>query len=165
MPASYQPGPQAEFADWARSFSGQISATPVAFGLSAETASQYATTLQRFLDLMALGNDGSTRTPKVVAEKQAAERTLRNATNSVVRQVQAFPPLTDGQRRALGITVPSPRTPIGPPAEVPNLIVDAVAGRRGRGPTARRGGAGGASPRAARAPTSTRSSATPRRPS
>ncbi len=130
MAKSFLPSRESEFVTWVENFGGLIAAQPAEYGLTAQQAEEYGVTSSRFLELYAAASGAATRTPQVITDKLDQSRRLVNATRMLVRLIQAWPQITDGKRRALGITVPGERTPIGPPAEVPVLEVVAVVGRR-----------------------------------
>lgn len=120
----YLPGREADLYNWAVAFSDQLTATPLAFGISAPQAATLATKVTTFGDLIAECTNPSTRTPGKVSAKLTAKRAMVEAIRPLVRIIQAFPTLTLEQRRDLGINLrDNPGSPVHPPGEPPVVEV------------------------------------------
>ncbi len=124
MATSYLPSREADFLAWTIAFLGQLAADPAGFGLTVQTVDDYRTTQGRFAAAFAVVQDRVTRSPANLELKDEAKRTLVNATRMLVNVLQAWPQMTDGKRRALGITVRDPRpTPVPQPTARPGVAV------------------------------------------
>ena len=130
MPSGYLPSVESELVTWLNDFYNNISANPAAYGLSADQVSQFDTARTQFLAVYEATTNPATRTPEKVELKRILKHTLLNAVRGLVNVLQAWPQMTDDKRRALGITVRAPASPVGPPRGVPGLGVAGVVGHR-----------------------------------
>ena len=115
--------------DFTGHFGRSILAAPAEYGLTADQATQYQTTRDRFVQLHELCQSRVTRSPANIFAKNEQKKTLVNATRMLVDVVQAWPPMTNDKRAVLGITVRdrTPR-PVPRPTERPRIAVTGVSG-------------------------------------
>lgn len=127
---NFIPGKEADLLSFTANIATKVEANPPDFGVALDTATDYKNTQTAFAAAYALTLDPSTRNSPNIATKNAAKKTLIAATRSLVKQIQAWPGITDAKREELQITIPDTEpTPIGPPAEMPVLRIAAVRGR------------------------------------
>ena len=123
--SDYLPTRLAQLRDWAVNFSTLITATPVAFGLTAGNATTISTAVNAFTAAYTLATDPSTRTSVTVA----AMRVQKTAMIAVIRQfaaiIRANPAITAAQLETLGLTVSDAEpSPIPAPSTFP--LIDVV---------------------------------------
>ena len=130
MPQTYLPARESELVTWTGEFLANIQAAPADYGLTAQDATNYATTRTNFVTAYNATQNPLTRTPPNFAAKSAAKKTLVNATRMLVDQAQAWPQMTNEKRRALKITERGKKpTPSPVPGTSPFVIVEKVDGR------------------------------------
>lgn len=130
MPATtdFLPRKEAELVVWSTTFKNLIVATPTAYGLTAAQATAYTTLHDSFVTQYNLANADGTRTPSVIVSKNQAKRFLIANARLLAGIIQRDPETTNQQRSDLGLTVPSTRSPIPPPAIAPSIDVLSVTG-------------------------------------
>lgn len=114
---------------FAAPFSAKVTATPVAFGVTAAIATVLATKYSAFSDALALAQDPLTRGGSVIQSKDTKRDDLVSYIRQVARQIQGTMTVTDQQRYDLGLTVKAPPAPVPPPSMSPGILVDDVVGR------------------------------------
>ena len=129
MPNTYLPNREADLVAWTGGFLANVALSPQDYGLTAQQATDYGTTRDRFVALYDLVRNPATRTPPNVTAKRDSKKTLIRATRMLVDVAQAWPQMTDEKRRTLGITVRDRKpTPTPVPSGSPLLE---VLGQRG----------------------------------
>ena len=130
MSKNYLPTADGPLGEYSTNFYENLLPDPQSFGLSADQVAQFNTTRLRYLDLLGKSLNEATRTGVVIEQRDLVKRTLVNSIRTLVKVIQAYPAMTDDKRRLLKITVPKPRSPIGPPTDVPGMEIDGVDGHR-----------------------------------
>ena len=124
MASNYLPAREAELVAWTGGFLSNITPAPEEYGLTAQQATDYRTTRDRFVALYDLVENPATRTPPNRTAKLDSKKILIRATRMLVDVAQAWPQMTDEKRRTLGITVRDRRpTPAPVPSGSPLLEV------------------------------------------
>lgn len=134
MPIPYFPPPrEADLVSWSANFATKISATPVAFGLTAAQATAFSALNSTWASAYTTASEHGTNSSAAIIAKNTAKQNLLNGGNGarqLVAIVRAFPTITKSQLADLGIrprdVVP---TPVPPPARAPDLSIVSVAGR------------------------------------
>lgn len=125
----YLPTREAELLTFCTSFDEQINNTPEAFGLTAAQAANYSTLFTAFAAKYQAANDGTTRTPAVIAAKNTAKEALITDTRKLAKLIQATPSVTDEQRAGLGLHIPSDeRIPVPVPSTKPVIEIKDIDG-------------------------------------
>jgi hypothetical protein len=126
----YVPHKDADLKPWVLNLSAKLTATPVAFGVTAAQATALAALVTTWVDALAVVEDPATKTRAAIAAKNAARAPLKAEARELARIINAFPSITNEQRIELGLT---PRdgtiSPINPPTECPSLRVVSAIGR------------------------------------
>ena len=114
--------------DFTGNLAAKLGADPGGFGTTAERVAEYVVTRDRWINARQVAAAEATRTAGNLALAEAARKTLVSSTRSLVRELQAWPQMTDPKRRELRITVPDrTRTPVATPTEAPGIeLVQAV---------------------------------------
>lgn len=112
MPHDYIPRNDADFRAWARQFVDYVAGHEVELGLAAAVATQLQAERTAFEGALTehVAAHQAAKAARQAKDRQRRdfERTLRQ----LARQLQASPAVDDGERAALGLTVPDPaRTP------------------------------------------------------
>lgn len=120
----YIPAPDADFNAWQINFITYASANLAGLGLVAGdltpvTSQQLAWSIQYPAHITAQAGAQSAR-----ATKDATRILFEAAIRPLVARLQASPAVSDGERAALGITIPSPGGPIGPPTTHPIIKLE-----------------------------------------
>lgn len=126
---SFLPVREAELVTWSNAFSSKISATPVAYGLTAEQATAYATLNAAFVAAYNIANSDATNSRSATLVKQAAKKAMIANARMLAGIVQKFPGITNAQRADLGLTVPAKPSPVPAPTDRPGVGLVSVAGR------------------------------------
>jgi hypothetical protein len=114
---------------WSDNFSTRISATPLAFGLSASLASAYAGYQTAYASAKAAASVPGTRSQSLVSAKNASKKILLENSRFLYQIVQNTPTVTNSQRNDLGIHVRKEEPTPGPiPDAAPALIIKSVGG-------------------------------------
>jgi hypothetical protein len=127
--ASYLPREEAKLVTWTGEFLANIQLSPAKYGLVAQQATDYATTRSRFVSAYTVVNNPITRTPPNIAAKNAAKKTLINATRMLVDVIQAWPQMTNELRRELKITERDKKPTPTPVPGTPFVKVESINGR------------------------------------
>jgi len=122
--ADYLPGPDADFQAWVNNFVTYANANLAALGLVAAdmtpvTANQ-TTWNTNFTAHIAAKNAAQA----AKQSKDEARRALASVIRPLVRRLQASPAVSDAERAALGITVPSAGGTIGAPTTAPICTIE-----------------------------------------
>lgn len=97
------------------------------FGVGKNAIVDYNTTLNEFLGSYDLASNPETRTGPLIKAKQISKQKILKATRSPVNEIQAWPQMTDDERRMLGITVRAAKPTSTPrPTIKPYLEVESV---------------------------------------
>jgi hypothetical protein len=126
MPATspYIPNRDADFADWSANFSTLISAAPATYGLVAADATTIAASNTSWQAAYTLAVNPVTRTPATVAAKDAARASAEAVFRPYAIRIRDNASVTDANKVALGLTIPSlVPTPIPPPTVAPVLAL------------------------------------------
>lgn len=129
MPRSFLPSGDAELLAWSTNFNSLINSKASGFGLTNALAQAYTAKHTAYATAFQTAFDPNTRTRPNLALKDQAKAALDLYARELVRIVQAYPELTDDQRRELKITVRKSRTPNPPPTVRPALTIVSVTGR------------------------------------
>ncbi len=125
----YLPSREAQLLTFCTSFDEQINNTPEAFGLTAEQAANYSTLFTGFAAKYQAANDGTTRTPAIIAAKNTAKEALIANTRQLANLIQATPGVTDEQKIGLGLHVrDTTPTPVPPPSTKPVITITDIDG-------------------------------------
>ena len=115
---------------WSANFNSVAGGSPTSVGLTAGQMTSYGTAHSAFAAAYAVVTDPSTKTVTSVAAKDASIKSLKLLARQYAKIVNAYPPTTNIQRLALGLT---PRaatvSPIHAPTEAPVMEVVATMGR------------------------------------
>lgn len=111
----YLPAKEADLVGWAQNFATVFAANPTSVGQTAAVATQMTTKTNSFVSAMTAWTEPATRTPIALETKRAAKSAMIDFVRPLVRQIQAFPGLTDAQRASLRITIPKIPSPPGNP--------------------------------------------------
>lgn len=129
MAQDFLPAREADLAQWTANFHALTTATPLAYGLTAPQALQFATLDDIWQAALSLALDPPTRTAPTVAAKDVAMTNIKGYARLLAAAVRGFPSITPEQLSALGLTVPSgSRTPVPPPVTYPIVSVLSTAG-------------------------------------
>jgi hypothetical protein len=129
MSRNFLPSADAQLLAWSVNFNTLIVATPTAFGLTAAQATAYTGRHDAYASAYQTAFDPNTRTGPAIEAKDLAKKALDAEARELVRIVQAFPSLTDDQRRSLKITVRKSRTPTPAPSVRPGMDLISVSMR------------------------------------
>jgi hypothetical protein len=124
MSQDYLPNREADLALWTDNFAVLTTATPVAFGLTAPQALDFATANSIWQAALQTANNPSTRTAPSVAAKDVAKVNVKALARATASVVQGFPGITPEQLSDLGLTVrDTGRTPVPPPNTFPLISI------------------------------------------
>lgn len=122
--ADYLPGPDADFQAWVANFATYAAANLAALGLTAGDLTPVTGAQSAFATNFA-GHIAAKQAAMAAKQgKDEARRNLTNAIRPLVRRLQASTQVSDAEKAALGITVPSTPAPIGPPTTSPVVVVE-----------------------------------------
>jgi hypothetical protein len=122
--ADYLPGPDADYQAWVANFVTYANANLAALGLVAADMTP-VTTAQTAFNTAFTGHIAAKQA--AMAAKQSKDEgrvSLTAAIRPLVRRLQAATVVSDAERAALGITVPSTPAPIGPPTTAPLVAIE-----------------------------------------
>src|SRR5256885_14182776 len=125
---NFLPTREPELVTWIGTFKGLIIANPTTYGLVAGQATTYGTLATSYINAYNVANADATRSPSNIIGKDNAKRLVIANTRLLAGIIQKFPGTTDQMRSDLGLTVPSARTPIPPPAISPDIDILSVSG-------------------------------------
>lgn len=119
---------ESKLINFTRNFLDRLAGDPGAFDADPDRVAEYAVTRERFIRSYDVANAEPTRTRANITLKDENKRRLVSSTRALIRQLQAWPQLTDAQRRELRITVADrTKTPLPPPTAMPQIeLVQAV---------------------------------------
>lgn len=118
------PRSDAQCVDWARNFSTLISADPFRYGLTQSDAQVIAGVATPYIEAYNLVQSPQTRTPGLIARKDALRAAMVGTFRTYIRQIKANLGVDNQDKAELGIHIDDPsRTPIGAPMSAPNLII------------------------------------------
>ena len=114
--------------NFTRKLADRLVPAPLDYGTTAERVADYLTTRDRFVASYDKANAEPTRTARNIEQKDEDKKVLIRSTRRLIRELQAWPQMTDPKRRELRITVPDrTRTPVATPTEAPGIeLVQAV---------------------------------------
>jgi hypothetical protein len=116
----YLPPSDPLFATWLQNFSTLTIADPALYGLSVPDAAAVEAANDIFQAAYILATDPATRTAPTVAAKDVARASAEAVTRPYAVQVSRNASVTDANKLAVGVTVPSlVPTPIPAPVEAP----------------------------------------------
>lgn len=124
----FPPSREAELLIWAANFDQLITATPVAFGLTAAQATAFGNLRSDFVAKYATAVEPTTNSRAAVVAKNESKAALLEGARELIAIVQAFPGTTNEMRAGLGIKVRDGEpTPVPPPSVSPEIdIVSSV---------------------------------------
>ena len=114
----------AELLAWSNNFSTLISATPLAYGISAPAAASYATLNATFATAYQTALNPVTRTKITIDAKDTARAYLKLNAAALAKLVEGTLSVTNGQKLALGLPLKTPPSPIPQPSSAP--LVDFI---------------------------------------
>lgn len=127
MSTSYIPSRDADLDSWSLNFATLITATPLAYGLTAPDAVIIQASVDSWHAAYGVTVDPSTRTPSAIAAKDAARATMLATVRPYAMAINARSATTDEQRSDLGITIrKTVMTPIPAPTTAPALSVSSA---------------------------------------
>lgn len=115
MGRSFFTGTEDQLYTGSNSFSAQISATPTAFGLTADQAAAYAALNATWEAAYLAAKAPETRTKGAVAAKNSAKLALRQMASDLAKIIDGTATVTDQQKADLGLSVRGTPGPVGPP--------------------------------------------------
>jgi hypothetical protein len=125
----FLPTREAELVTWSQNFDTRITATPVAFGLTAAQATTYGGLHDAFVTAYNAATSDATNSRSARITKNDAKRALIENARLLAGIVQKFPGTTNTMRSDLGLTVKDAGpTPIPPPAMAPSILVKSGTG-------------------------------------
>jgi hypothetical protein len=122
--ADYLPGPDADFQAWVTNFVTYANANLAALGLTAADLTPITTNQTTFNTGFAAHIAAKAAAVAARENKDDARSGLTAVVRPLVRRLQASPQVSDAEKAALGITVASEPTPIGPPTTAPMTAVE-----------------------------------------
>ncbi len=124
----YIPGPDAEFDAWQQNFVAYANANLAALGLVAGDMAPITAAQTTWTAAYPAHVSAQAAAESATAAKDGARVSYVFQLRLLVKQLQASPEVDDAERAALGITVPDPGAPIGPPTSRP--VVNVECGQR-----------------------------------
>lgn len=107
-----------------------ITSQPGTYNLSVQDCQDYQTLQSNFAAKLTAATDPLTRGKRTVFLKQEAKKELVALTRKYAQQITKLVTITDDQRQALGLTIPSgERHPVPVPSSEPVVIVKKTQGR------------------------------------
>jgi hypothetical protein len=128
MAIDYIPRSDADLLAFALHYSGLITATPTAYGLTALIATTLSGKVSTYQTAYTAAVGPNTRGPAAVLAKVEARKDLVEYIRTTAKQIQGTMTVTNAQRQALGLTVASHPSPIPPPAFKPSIDIVSVSG-------------------------------------
>lgn len=123
--ATVPPAKDQDLDAWSQNFDTKITATPTAFGLVAADATAFHALATDYTTRLTTAVNPDTRTKATVANKNISKLALTAKARSLIKIINAYPPVTNGQRASLGLNPKDAGpTPIPAPATKPLLAVD-----------------------------------------
>jgi hypothetical protein len=113
---------------FAQNMSAKITAAPTSYGCTTSDATSLATATDDFVAALLLC-DPAIRNHPAVVDKSSKKKALADLIRQLALKIQGTPTVTDTQKAELGLSLPSTRTPIPPPAYPPAVDVVAINGR------------------------------------
>ena len=130
MPSPFPPARESELIELSTHIYDKVTATPEAYGLTAEEVIPFATAQEAFALAYAKMADPATKNKVTVELKNVAKKSMVSELRKVVAVAQAWPAMTNAKREELRVpTRGNEPTPIAPPTEMPTLKVQSVSGR------------------------------------
>lgn len=127
---TYIPAVLENYESFVRNLYDKLTATPTAYGVTAEQIIPFATAYEAFATAFALSEDPVTRTKPTITERNTARRLLNQQIRPLVATIQASPVMTDTKRDQLELPIRDVNpTPVPKPATAPLLTVTNVLGR------------------------------------
>ncbi|MFH0888856.1 MAG: hypothetical protein V1871_06575 [Planctomycetota bacterium] len=129
MARDFMPRVDAQFDEWLRNFSTNISAIATPLGIAPALITAVTTAFTNWQTAYVAHQTAQNAAESAAENKDAVRDAGKDAIRAVVGMIQKHPDLTDAQRETLGITVPDREpTPIPPDYVLnlapPNLILD-----------------------------------------
>ncbi len=126
----YIPPKDALFATWLANYSALLTADPGLYGLTAGDAVSVDGVNTTFQAAYTAAVDPATRTPVTVAAKDVARASAEAVARPYAVLVSRNAAVTDANKTALGVTVPSlVPSPVPPPVDAPALsLISAITG-------------------------------------
>lgn len=123
MPQSpYIPAKDADFDSWLLNFSALLTATPLAFGLTAPDAVEVAAVTTTWTTAYAAATNPATRTSPTVAAKDAARVAAEATVRPFATAISRNDAVTNANKVAIGVNLPNNApVPIPPPTTAPAL--------------------------------------------
>jgi hypothetical protein len=113
---------------FAQNMSTQVTAAPTSFGLQTSDATALSTATGDYSDALD-ACDPAIRTRAAVVLKNTKKVALKALITQLALKVQGTPTVTDAQKTEIGLSIPSTRTTVPPPAFAPAVDVVTVNGR------------------------------------
>lgn len=128
MRQSYFPSTDAGLLAWARNFLAVVGSSSD-YGISAGQLAELGALVQAYAACLVACDPGVRNKVAVIAKNQAASD-LKSFVRPLVSIMRGQVGLSDSQRVKAGLTVPSARTVVPPPADPPRVTVTSVVGHR-----------------------------------
>ena len=119
---SYIPPQDAAFEAWFLNLSTLLTATPLAYGITAPQAATVQAQYDLWNPAYVLATDPTTRTPVTVAAKTGVRNVAEATIRPICQQIARNPSITDADKIALGLNPPNTTpAPVPPPTVAPVL--------------------------------------------
>ncbi len=125
---SFLPDRDSALLAWSLNFKSLITATPTAYGLTAEQASVYDALHEAYATALAAA-DPSIRNKPATATKNVRRAMLKTQARLLAGLIEHTVSVSDAQKLELGLTVRKPPTPVPAPSASPNIDIVSVNGR------------------------------------
>jgi hypothetical protein len=117
--ADYLPGPDESYESWINNFVNYASANLAALGLVAGDMVPVTSAQTTFGNNLAGHVAAKAAAMAAKQDKDDARQALTALVRPLVRRLQAYPGITNGERASLGITIPAADTPVEAPTTRP----------------------------------------------
>lgn len=122
MQPPYIPSKDADFENWFANFSTLLTATPVAYGLTAPDAVIVAAAYTAWNAAFLLATNPTTRTSATIAQKDAERASAEATVRPYAQAISKNASVSDALKTGIGVNlINTGRTPIPPPLTTPTL--------------------------------------------
>lgn len=137
---TFLPSTDAGLLNWSANLSRKILEDPSAYGLDQSQCDAFALAQAEYASALRIANTPDTRTKISIIQKNQARECLKTAARLINAIVKSQPNVSDAQKAELLLTVPTKRSKVPPPVDVPLITVISVIGRTVRVKLRRRDG-------------------------